>query len=209
MKGLFVTFEGIEGAGKSTQAKELYNYLKEQNPKVALTREPGGTDTGKKIREILLTPTEEVFPSLAELFLYEADRVLHVENKIKPLLEKGYIVISDRYIDSTLAYQGYARNIDKEVVKYLNKLATDNLTPDITFLIDIPVEEGLKRIREERGFDRIEQEDIDFHKKLREGFLKIAQEEKNRVVVIDGLNSPQEISAKIIKIFESRFKEYL
>ncbi len=208
MKGIFITFEGIEGAGKSTQAKKLYEYLKEKNHPVVLTREPGGTNTGKKIRQILLTPTEEIFPPYAELFLYEADRSFHVENVIKPHLQKDHIVICDRFIDSTLAYQGFARGLDKNIIKQLNDIASEGIKPDITFLIDVPVEEGLKRIKEKRGFDRIEQETIEFHKKLREGFLKIAQEEKNRIVVINGVGDSEEIFNRILKVLRDKFVEF-
>lgn len=204
-KGIFITFEGIEGAGKSTQAKMLYECLSEKGYETVLTREPGGTKTGKKIREILLTPTDEKFPSLAEVFLYEADRNFHIHNVIKPSLKEKKIVICDRFIDSTLAYQGYARGLDIETIKYLNNLATEGITPDITFLIDISVEEGLKRIKEKRQFDRIEQEDIDFHKRLREGFLKIAEKNKNRIVVIDGNKDKELVFKEIITILKKRY----
>ncbi len=205
MKGIFITFEGIEGAGKSTQAKLLYDYLKREGKNVILTREPGGTKTGEKIREILLTPTDEVFPPIAEVFLYEADRSFHIHNKIKPSLEKGFVVICDRFVDSTLAYQGYARGLDIGLIKYLNEIATEGVKPDITFLIDIPVEEGLKRIKEKRGLDRIEKESVEFHKKLREGFLKIAEEEKNRIAIINGLKDINEIFNEIVSILKVRF----
>lgn len=204
MKGYFITFEGIEGAGKTTQALRLYDYLLEKKKKVILTREPGGTETGKKIREILLSQTDEIFPATAELFLYEADRNLHVENVIKPKLSKGFIVICDRFTDSTLAYQGYARGLDINLVKNLNKIATGGLKPDLTFLIDIPAEEGLKRISREREKDRIEEEDITFHKKLREGFLKIAEDEKERIFTLDGMENPDEIFRKILEILKNR-----
>jgi len=204
MKGYFITFEGIEGAGKSTQAVMLHNYLLEKKKKVILTREPGGTKTGKKIREILLSHTDEIFPAIAELFLYEADRNLHVENVIKPKIEEGFFVICDRFTDSTLAYQGYARGLDINLIKNLNRIATGNLKPDLTFLIDIPVEEGLKRIVRERKKDRIEKEDINFHKKLREGFLKIAEEEKDRIVILDGTKSPEDIFKKVLEILKNR-----
>ncbi len=202
MKGVFITFEGIEGAGKSTQAKRLYQFLIEKGRKTILTREPGGTKTGRKIREILLTKTEEVFPPVAELFLYEADRNFHVHNIIKPYLKKDYVVISDRFTDSTLAYQGYARGLDIKLVKKLNEIASEGIKPDITFLIDIPVEEGMRRIKREK--DRIENEDVQFHHKLREGFLKIAQKEKNRIIIIDGTDSKEKIFQQILEILEKR-----
>ncbi len=204
MNGYFITFEGIEGAGKSTQAKLLAEYLEKENKKVKLTREPGGTELGKEIRKILLTPTEEKFPPVAELFLYEADRNIHIHNVIKPFKEKGYYVISDRFIDSTLAYQGYARGLDIDLIKELNSIAIENILPDITFLIDIPVEEGLSRIKKIRNMDRIEQENIDFHKRLREGFLKIAEDNPERVVVINGTQKPDQIFKQIITVLKQK-----
>ncbi|RMA97897.1 dTMP kinase [Hydrogenothermus marinus] len=209
MKGLFITFEGVEGAGKSTQAKMLYEYFNNKKIKAILTKEPGGTKTGLKIREILLSHTDEKFTGISELFLYEADRNLHIENVIKPNLEKGINVICDRFIDSTLAYQGYARGLNIELIKQLNNIATNGLKPNITFLIDIPVEEGLKRIKNERNIDRIEKEDIYFHKRLREGFLKIAEEEKERIFVIDGTKDKKEIFKNILNILEKKFTNYL
>ncbi len=205
MKGVFITFEGIEGAGKSTQAKKLYDYLIEKGKNVILTREPGGTKTGEKIRDILLSPTDELFPPIAEVFLYEADRSFHIHNKIIPYLKREYTVICDRFTDSTLAYQGYARGLDLELIKSLNEIATEGLKPDITFLIDIPVEEGLKRIKEKRGFDRIENEDLEFHTRLRNGFLKIAEEEKDRIVVIDGIRDVDSVFNEIISVLRERF----
>ncbi len=204
MKGYFITFEGVEGAGKSTQAKMLHAFLKERNIPSVLTREPGGTNLGKKIREILLTPTDEIFPPNAELMLYEADRNIHVHNVIKPNLEKSVTVICDRFTDSTLAYQGYARGLDLNLIEELNNIATEGLKPDLTFLIDIPVEEGFKRIKKEREIDRIEKESLEFHRRLREGFLKIAEKNKDRVIVIDGRNDPDMIFKEIIKNLKKR-----
>ncbi|WP_297453334.1 dTMP kinase [Persephonella sp.] len=204
MKGYFITFEGVEGAGKSTQAKLLYQYLIDNGKDVVLTKEPGGTKTGQKIRQILLEKTDEIFPPVAELMLYEADRNFHIHNLIKPSLQQGKYIICDRFTDSTLAYQGYARGLDINLIKQLNEIATEGIKPDITFLIDIPVEEGLKRIRQTRQADRIEDEDIQFHKRLREGFLKIAENEKDRIVVLDGMESPENIFAKIIEILKNR-----
>jgi dTMP kinase len=200
--GFFITFEGIEASGKTTQINLLYDYLKSLGKSVVKTREPGGTKIGQKIREILLSKWDEKFPYIAELLLYEADRNIHIHNLIKPSLEAGYIVLSDRYIDSTTAYQHYARGIDYKIVSYLNTLATDGLKPNLTFLIDIPVEISLKRLSESK--DRIESEDIEFHKKLREGFLKIAENEKDRFVVIDGTMDIMEIHKIIVDTLKQR-----
>lgn len=204
MKGYFITFEGVEGAGKSTQAKLLYQYLIDNGKEAILTKEPGGTKTGQKIRQILLEKTDEIFPPVAELMLYEADRNFHIHNLIKPSLQQGRYIICDRFTDSTLAYQGYARGLNINLIKQLNEIATEGIKPDITFLIDIPVEEGLKRIKQIRQADRIEDEDIQFHKRLREGFLKIAENEKDRIVVLDGLETPDNIFKKVIEILKNR-----
>jgi len=201
-RGLFIVFEGIEGAGKTTQAKNLYEYLNSTGKNSVLTREPGGTKTGKKIREILLSDTDEIFPPKAELFLYEADRNFHVNNVIKPNLENGINVICDRYVYSTLAYQGYARGLDINLIKTLNDIATDGVYPDIVFLIDIPVEVSLQRLGNKK--DRIEKEDTDFHKRLREGFLKIAEENKKLFHIIDGTKKPDEIFNEIIQVLKTR-----
>ncbi|HIE58510.1 MAG TPA: dTMP kinase [Persephonella sp.] len=201
-KGVFIVFEGIEGAGKTTQAKNLYEYLNSIGKKSILTREPGGTKTGKKIREILLSDTDEMFPPKAELFLYEADRNFHIHNVIKPNLEKGINVICDRYIYSSLAYQGYARGLDINLIKTLNDIATDGVYPDIVFLIDIPVEVSLQRLGNKK--DRIEKEGIDFHKRLRNGFLKIAEENKELFYIIDGTKKEKKIFEEIIYIVKTK-----
>jgi dTMP kinase len=151
-----------------------------------------------------LTPTNEIFPSNAELMLYEADRNIHIHNVIKPNLEKGINVICDRFTDSTLAYQGYARGLDLQLIEELNNIATEGINPDITFLIDIDVEEGIKRIKKERNIDRIEQESIEFHKRLREGFLEIAEKNKNRIFVVNGNRTKDEIFEEIIKILKEK-----
>lgn len=200
--GVFIVFEGIEGAGKTTQAKNLYEYLNSIGKKSILTREPGGTKTGKKIREILLSDTDEMFPPKAELFLYEADRNFHIHNVIKPNLEKGINVICDRYIYSSLAYQGYARGLDINLIKTLNDIATDGVYPDIVFLIDIPVEVSLQRLGNKK--DRIEKEGIDFHKRLRNGFLKIAEENKELFYIIDGTKKEKKIFEEIIYIVKTK-----
>ncbi len=191
---MFIVFEGIEASGKSTQAKLLADFLKSMGKDVVLTREPGGTDVGKAIRQILLNPKNQI-PPIAELLLYEADRNIHVNNLIKPALEEGKIVISDRYIYSTLAYQGYARGLDKNLIKTLNQLVIQGLKPDIVFLLDIPVSVSLERLGKTR--DRIERESVDFHERLREGFLKIAEEEKDRFIVVDATKPVEDIFNQI------------
>ncbi|NPA53467.1 MAG: dTMP kinase [Aquificae bacterium] len=200
--GVFITFEGIDGAGKSTQAKLLYEYLREAGKKTILTREPGGTETGKELRKILLSENKEKISSISELFLYEADRNIHVNNILKPFYEKDFYIVCDRYIDSTLAYQGYARGLDINLIKNLNDIAVEGMYPDITFLIDIPVEIALERLGEKK--DRIEKEDVSFYKRLREGFLKIAHENKNRITIIDGRKKINEILKEIVDVLKAK-----
>ncbi len=202
-RGKFIVFEGIDGSGKTTQAKKLYEHLKDKGLKTVLTKEPGGTNIGKEIRKILLNKDYNI-PPIAELLLYEADRNIHISTFVKPKLHNGYIVISDRYIYSTLAYQSFGRGIDRNLVDYLNSLATEDLKPDIVFLLDIPVEEGLNRIGKIRSKDRIEKEDINFHLKLREGFLKLAEENRDIFCIIDGKENINSIFDKILNILKEK-----
>ncbi len=180
---MFITFEGGEGCGKSTQSKKLFTYLKERNYRVVLTREPGGTTLSDKIREILLSPENKEMTFRTEVLLYMASRAQHTEELIKPTLESGGIVICDRYIDSSFAYQGWARGLGIDNIEWLNKFATNNLVPNITIVIDVPPEIGLKRVGKNK--DRIEQESIVFHNKVREGYIKLS-EMYERVKIIDG-----------------------
>ncbi|WP_457568772.1 dTMP kinase [Desulfurobacterium sp.] len=202
---MFITFEGIEGSGKSTQARLLHEWLIDNGHEVILTREPGGTPAAEEIREFILSDREEPFPEIAELMLYMAARSFHVQNLIKPALNSGTIVISDRFSDATLAYQGYGRGISLKEIKHLNNLATGGLNPDITFLIDVPVEIGMSRIKG-RHHDRIEKETLDFHEKVRKGYLKIASENPERIIVIDGTKRTEDIFEEIRKIIERRIK---
>lgn len=196
---MFISFEGAEGAGKTTQISILKNYLETKGFEVIVTRQPGGTDLGKSIRTLILDPEQPDKPSaIAELFLYMADRGHNVETLIKPSLEQGKIVICDRYTDSTIAYQGFGRNIDIEKLEVLNNIATTSLKPDITFVLDLPVEEGIKRvIKRDSKLDRIESEKIEFHQKVRNGFLYLAEKEPNRVKVINSLKPIEDISVEI------------
>lgn len=200
----FITFEGIEGSGKSTQIKLLAEFFKKQKFSVLLTREPGGTEIGNQIRKIVLHSKNKKMVSLSELFLYAADRAQHVEEVIRPALKKRQIVFCDRFTDSTIAYQAEARKISRKVIDQLNKMATSGLKPDLTFLIDCPVSVGLKRAKKRIAGqsikeERFEKERISFHEKVRKGFLKIAKEDRSRVVVIDGIKSPEEIHQEILR----------
>ncbi|OMH41002.1 dTMP kinase [Desulfurobacterium indicum] len=202
---MFITFEGIEGSGKTTQAKLLHEWLIDNGYEVILTREPGGTPAAEEIRKFILSDREEPFPEIAELMLYMAARSFHVQNLIKPALNSGTIVISDRFSDATLAYQGYGRGLSLKDISHLNSLATEGLKPDITFLIDVPVEIGMLRI-EGREHDRIEKETLIFHEKVRKGYLQIASENPERIVVIDGTKRTEEIFEEIRKNIERRLK---
>ncbi len=204
MKGFFITFEGMEGSGKTTQAKMLYDYLRKRDTDCLLTREPGGTRISEKIRRLILDcENANMFPK-TELFLYLASRNQHVEEVIRPALSSDKVVISDRFFDATLAYQGAGRNLPMETVKELNKLATDSLTPDVTFLLDVPVKEGLKRIQRT---DRIELEDEEFHDRVRKEYLNIGAREFGRITLLDGKKGKEEIHSKVVEVVEAFMKE--
>ena len=206
--GYFITFEGVEGCGKSTQAKLLAEYLKQKGYKVLLTREPGGPKISEKIRDILLdADNKEMLPE-TELLLYMASRSQHTGEWIIPALSKDFIVISDRYYDSTIAYQGAARSINLDVIKRITDYATYGLTPDITFLIDIPAELGLSRIAPNEA-DRLEKESLDFHKKVRNGFLSLSKQQRERFFVINGEKSIKDISDIIVNEINKKIKEKL
>ncbi len=194
-RGIFISFEGIDGSGKTTQIEQLKDYLKSLNIDYVVVREPGGTNEGERIRQILLDRESDLTPE-AELFLLLASRSILTKRVIIPSLEEGKIVIADRYADSSVAYQGYGRGLDIEFVNSGNSVATCGLKPDITFYIDIPVEESIRR-RKEKKKDRMEI-DPEFLKRVRKGYLKMANNSK-RIVVVDGTMNPKEVW-QIIKI---------
>jgi len=198
----FISFEGIEGSGKSTQAKLLSENLRSKGYNVLLTEEPGGTKIGHKIREILLNPENSMNP-LTELLLYSACRAEHVREVIYPALMQGSIVICDRFSDSTIAYQGYARGIDLTVIEILNDIVAPGLKPFVSFLLDIDIKEGLRRNMKAQKGDRFELETIEFHNRVRNGYLKIAKEEPLRVKVIDASKGVEEVNRNIIEALES------
>lgn len=188
--GLFVTMEGVEGCGKTTQTRMLAEWCREMGRECVVTREPGGTALGERVREILLDPTLSIDP-MAELFLYLAARAEHAKTVIRPALEKGVCVISDRFADSTTAYQGYGRGLGPEFVDALNLQAVDGLEPDITFIFDTDVSEGLARARRVSdgkigsGGDRIENDTVEFHEKVARGFRALATGVSGRVVFVE------------------------
>ena len=200
---LFVSIEGFDGVGKTTQANLLNEYLKNEGIKSILVREPGGTSVAEKIREILIADSE--LSPITELLLFESARSDLVNKLIREKLENDFIVITDRYLDSTLAYQGYGRNIDKSIINELNKFSTENLYPDITFLLDLKVEEANKRTKKRKDTNnkdqilKFENEENIFHQKIRDGFLKIAKNNKDRINIIDASLDQKEILKLIIE----------
>jgi len=181
---LFITFEGAEGCGKSTQAAMLKEHLEKMGKNVILTQEPGGTALGKGLRKILLDPQVSI-DETTEIYLFAADRSDHVSKIIKPALSEGNIVISDRYVDSTLAYQIGGRNLPEDLVRYINMVSSHGLKPDLTILLDVTPVVGLKRAAKRSKVDRFEQETIEFHQRVREMYLMIAKAEPARVKVIN------------------------
>jgi len=205
-KSLFITFEGIEGCGKSTQARMLKGFLIKEGKRVFLTREPGGPKISEEIREILLSVDNKEMLPQTEVLLYMASRSQHTGEWIIPELEKGKVVISDRYYDSTFAYQGAARKINGKLIDTIRRYATFGLVPDITFLVDLPEEIGLSRILA-KDADRLEQESIEFHKRVRDGFLDLADKEPDRFFVLDGKKNIDEIHHEVIVIIKKELNK--
>lgn len=201
MSGLFISFEGIDGCGKSTQADLLRSHLESKGEQVELLREPGGTALSEQIREILLNPNNDKMDPSTESILLSACRAQLTREIIIPALERGNIVICDRYADSTLAYQGYGRGINLEWLEKLNAFATAGLKPDITLLVDLPVDEALNRMKS-KSFDRIEMEGIEFLDKVRSGYLELTDRFSKRYFMIDGMETIEEMSKKIINKIE-------
>jgi len=205
-RGVFISLEGIEGCGKSTQSKMLYEYLSQLGNCVILTREPGGTSIAEKIRDLLLDPKNDSMTDTAELFLYLASRAQHVEQVIVPALNEGKIVICERFNDATYAYQGFARGLDLNLLVDLTKIATSGLEPDFTLLLDLDVEEGLLRAEKLKNHrDRLESESIDFHSKVRNGYLTIARNNPQRVKVIDANGTIDEVHLRIRNCVDEMF----
>lgn len=198
--GLFITFEGADGCGKTTQIALLDKYLRGKGKSTLLTREPGAIGLGEKIREILLNYDGEVSPN-CESFLFLADRAQHVDCIIKPALNDGKVVLCDRHTDSTVAYQGYGRGLDLERIKELNKIATNGLKPDLTIVLDVDIETSMQRVGKEK--DRMESAGIEFFKCVRQGFLEIAKNEPNRVKVINSSDTIENIHKKVIGLVET------
>jgi dTMP kinase len=207
---MFISFEGIEGSGKTTQAKHTVRFLQGKGHDCVITREPGGTRIGEKIRAILLDPLSKDMDPLTELLLYTADRAQHIKEYILPLLSDGKIVLCDRYYDATMAYQGFARGLDIGLIEKIHKLLFENLKPDITLLLDLPPETGLERAWKQINNGnrisqetRFEEERISFHKKVRAGYLELSRLEPERFRIIDASKDEHEVRKEIIKILDA------
>ncbi|HEX9786736.1 MAG TPA: dTMP kinase [Candidatus Binatia bacterium] len=205
-----ITFEGGDGTGKTTQIKAAENYLREHNQACVATREPGGTELGKLIRKVLLEVGDDEIAPLTELFLYLADRAQHVSQVIRPAVDAGKIVLCDRFTDSTLVYQGYGRGIEHDWLRRLNDIASEGLRPDITLLFDCPAAVGLARTLRRQAQaaadrppeDRFEREEIEFHEKVRNGFLELARAEPGRFRIVDATRSITDVARQVREIID-------
>lgn len=208
MSGFFMTFEGIEGCGKSTHVTLLAQALQARGLSVVATREPGGTEIGQTLRQILLHSSVTPLAKGTELLLMLADRAQHVQDVILPGLRDGKVVISDRFVDSTVAYQGYGRGIERDLLARLNGFACGDCLPTLTILLDLPVDEGLRRAGKRRGaneaVDHFEAESVAFHQRVREGFLSVARAEPQRVHVVDSRRPLEEIHQEIVEVVQTR-----
>ena len=200
-KGLFITFEGADGCGKTTQIELLNKYLKEKNHTTITTLEPGGSDIGKSLRQILLHH-EGFVSDVCELFLYLADRAQHIETVVQNNVNKGNIVLCDRHIDSLVAYQGYARGGDIEKINFLNDIATKGYKPDLTFVFDVESEIAQQRVGKTK--DRLEKEGLEFHKKVRFGYLELAKLYPQRIKVINANLSIEEVFEQVKTIIDKK-----
>jgi len=207
-QGLFITFEGGEGAGKSTQIRRLHARLQARSIKTHVTREPGGTPGAELIRALILDGTEPSLDALTETLLFYAARANHLAEFIRPALARGDVVICDRFSDSTRVYQGVLGAVPSAVVEQLEALVVAETKPDLTIILDIPPETGLARASQRRGShqaDRFESESLEFHKKLRQGFLDLAERDPDRIVVVPALGDEEQIEIEILKKLSERF----
>ncbi|MFO7554050.1 MAG: dTMP kinase [Desulfobacterales bacterium] len=207
---MFISFEGIEGSGKTTHARHAFRFLRDKGHDCVITREPGGTRIGEKIRAILLDPSNKDMDPLTELLLYTADRAQHIKAFIHPLLAEGKTVLCDRYYDATMAYQGFARGLDIGLIEKTHQLLFNDLKPDMTLLLDLPAEIGLSRAWEQikngnrAGAEtRFEEEKLSFHRKVREGYLELSRREPERFRVIDASKDEHEVLKEIITVLNA------
>lgn len=203
-KGLFITFEGADGCGKTTQLNLLKDYLENNGYEVVLTREPGGKGLGEKIREILLNYDGEV-SNRCESFLFLADRAQNIDIIVNPAIEQGKIVLCDRHTDSSVAYQGYGRGLDINQINTLNNLATNNKKPDLTLVFDVDIETSMQRVGNEK--DRMESAGKDFFNRVRNGYLELAKQEPERIKVVDSTKSIQEVQKDVLEIIKTKLND--
>jgi dTMP kinase len=208
---MFISFEGIEGSGKTTNIRHAVRFLRDKGHDCVITREPGGTRIGEKIRAILLDPSSKEMDPLTELLLYTADRSQHIKELIAPFLSAGKTVVCDRYYDATVVYQGYARGLDTELILRLHRLLFENLKPDITLLLDLPPEVGLSRAwkqidngARDRVETRFEEETLSFHKKVRSGYLEMARLEPARFRIIDASKEADQVREEITRTLSEK-----
>ena len=212
MRGIFITIEGPDGSGKTTALQQVVPRLQqEMNRKVVATREPGGSPIAEKIRSLILDPSHTDMDSRTEALLYAASRRQHLIEKVLPVLESGDVIFCDRFVDSSIAYQGYARGIGEEGIREINQFATEGLEPDVTLYIDVPAEVGIQRIHanlDEREYNRLDQEKLDFHEKVRAGYQHLAQANPERIVVVDGTMSRESVAEACYHIIKNRYPSY-
>ena len=206
---LFITLEGPEGGGKTSQAQSLAEYLRAEKMDVLLTREPGGSPIGDQIRQVLMQLDNTAMDPHTEFLLFSASRAQHVSEVIRPSLEKGITVISDRFFDSSLAYQGYGQLLPLEILKAITDFATGGLTPDLTLLLDLPVDEGLRRREADGNWNRLDAYDIDFHRRVRDGYLNLAAETPERWVILSAEQSFETLQEEIRNTVMARFSREL
>ena len=209
-RGAFISFEGTEGSGKSTQCRRLAQSLRNQGYQILETREPGGTSLAESIRKLLLTSSnskasrESITPTCESMLIFAA-RSQHITHVIQPALDKGMVVLCDRFFDSTLAYQGYARNLDKLFLHYAQQFVTNGLQPHLTFFLDLPIQDGLMRRRLSKKQNRLDQESLSFHQRVRRGFLALARQHPKRIQKVDARKTPQALASQIASITENMF----
>ncbi|MFZ2743208.1 MAG: dTMP kinase [Trichococcus flocculiformis] len=212
MRGIFITIEGPDGSGKTTALQQVVPRLQqEMNRKVVATREPGGSPIAEKIRSLILDPSHTDMDSRTEALLYAASRRQHLVEKVLPVLESGDVIFCDRFVDSSIAYQGYARGIGEEGIREINEFATEGIEPDVTLYIDVPAEVGIQRIHanlDEREYNRLDQEKLAFHEKVRAGYQHLAQANPERIVVVDGTMSRESVAEACYHIIKNRYPSY-
>lgn len=206
MKGKFITVEGTDGSGKSTQLKLLMDYLGTKDCDVVFTREPGGTEISEKIRDIILDINNKEMTDMTEALLYAAARAQHVQQKIIPAINEGKVVICDRFVDSSIAYQGAARGLGTDNIMQINSFALNGIMPDLTLFFDLPPEKGILRKKNEKELDRLESEKLDFHVNVYEGYKKLCSQYPDRIKVISADDTVENINRQVIEIIDGLLK---